>query len=133
MAALSVKYRAIAFDLGGVLLDSEEAHEGAARRAASDFNLSVPQEKWPRVRGGAYEDFFDQLLALPANAGCRLRPMQIVLRAYDYYHEEIRRSARLFEGAIEVLESARAMFASVTVATSSVGPLPVAPGDLCPT
>jgi beta-phosphoglucomutase-like phosphatase (HAD superfamily) len=106
LAASSSNYRAIAFDLGGVLLDSEDAHENAARRTAAHFRLYVPEEQWSRIRGDAYEDFFDEILALPENARYGLKPLQIILRAYAFYHEEARRSARPFEDAIEVLEYA---------------------------
>lgn len=112
-------YRAIAFDLGGVLLDSEGAHENAARRVAEQFGLFVPAQKWPRIRGGAYEDFFEQVLAAPENAGCGVRAMQVVLRAYDVYHEEVQRTARLFPSVIDVLELSRSTFEFVAIATSS--------------
>ena len=114
-----MSYRAIVFDLGGVLLDSEEAHENAARRVAAHFGISVPDEKWPRIRGGAYEGFFNHLLALPENLGCGVSAMQVVLRAYDFYLEEVQRSARLFPNAIDVLEMSRAAFEFVAIATSS--------------
>lgn len=114
-----MKYRAIVFDLAGVLLDSEEAHEVAARRVASLLRLSVPEPWWSRIRGGAYESFFEQVLSLPGNAQCGLRPMQVVLQAYDCYYEEVRRSARLLPGAVDVLELSRASFRFVALATSS--------------
>jgi HAD superfamily hydrolase (TIGR01509 family) len=114
-----VKFRAIAFDLAGVLLDSEKAHESAARRAAAQLDLFVPEQAWLRLRGGAYEDFFAHLTSLPENAHRRLRPMQVVLLAYDIYHDEVQRTARLFDDSIALLEAARARFAYVAVATSS--------------
>lgn len=112
-------YRAIAFDLGGVLLDSEDAHENAARRVAAQFRLVVPDDAWRRIRGGAYEDFFEHALSLPGNADCGARVMQIVLQAYDFYLEEVRRSVRLFPNALDVLELSRSMFSFVAIATSS--------------
>jgi HAD superfamily hydrolase (TIGR01509 family) len=114
-----VIYRAIAFDLGGVLLDSEGAHESAARRVAAQFHLSVPEGAWRRIRGGAYEDFFDFVLSLPANSNCGANARQIVLRAYDCYLEEAERSVRLFPNAVDVLELSRSMFCFVAMATSS--------------
>jgi len=114
-----MSYRAVAFDLGGVLLDSEDAHESAARRVAAHFRLAVPEGAWRRIRGGAYEDFFDHLLSLPANANCGVRAMHIALQAYDFYYEEVRRSGRLFPNAIEVLELSRSTFGLVAIATSS--------------
>jgi HAD superfamily hydrolase (TIGR01509 family) len=114
-----MRYRAIAFDLGGVLLDSEEAHEKAARRVAWHLGLSVPEDKWASIRGGAYEGFFDYVLALPENAGRGLRAVQVVLQAYDFYREEVQRSARLFPNAVDVLELCRATFEFVAIATSS--------------
>jgi len=115
----SMNFRAVAFDLGGVLLDSEEAHENAARRVAAHFGLSVPEGTWPRIRGGAYEGFFDRVLALPENVRCGVRAMEVVLRAYDFYHEEVERSVRLFPNALEVLELSRETFEFVAIATSS--------------
>jgi HAD superfamily hydrolase (TIGR01509 family) len=114
-----LKFRAIAFDLAGVLLDSEKAHEHAARRAAAHLGLVVPEQAWPRLRGGAYEDFFAYLTSLPENAHRALRPMQVVLLACDFYHDEVRRTARLYDDTINLLETARARFAYVAVATSS--------------
>jgi HAD superfamily hydrolase (TIGR01509 family) len=114
-----MKYRAIAFDLGGVLLDSEQAHENAARRVARHFGLSVPEDRWANIRGGAYEGFFDHVLASPENAGHGLRAMRVVLQAYDFYHEEVQRSARLFPNVVDVLELCRATFEFVAIATSS--------------
>jgi beta-phosphoglucomutase-like phosphatase (HAD superfamily) len=118
-ATKSMSYRAIAFDLGGVLLDSEEAHENAARRVAAQFGLFVPDQKWPHIRGGAYEGFFDQVLALPENVRHGVRPMDVVLRAYDFYHEEVQGSACLFPNTVDVLELSRTTFDYVAIATSS--------------
>lgn len=115
----SASYRAIVFDLAGVLLDSERAHETAARKAVERLGLAVPEDSWRRIRGGAYESFFDHILSLPENSGRSLQPTQVVLQAYDFYHDEVRRSARLFDHAIETLEAARAAFAFVAMATSS--------------
>lgn len=114
-----MSYRAIVFDLGGVLLDCEDAHANAVRRVVAQLRLHVDADALRQVRGGAYEDFFDRTLSLPENSGCQARPTQAALQAYDYYYEEVRRSARLFPGAVEVLEAARSMFASVAIATSS--------------
>ena len=114
-----MRYRAIAFDLGGVLLDSEGAHEGAARRAAAHFGLTVPLEVWPRIHGGAYEDFFDQVLSPSESFGDVVKSMQVALCAYDAYHQEIQHSARLFPGAIELLDLSREKFDSLALATSS--------------
>ena len=114
-----MRYRAVVFDLGGVLLDSESAHEAAARRAAAQLGLQVPEQGWPRLRGGAYEDFFDYVLSLPGNSGCAVPPMEVVLLAYDLYHDEVRRSARLFDDALGSLQAARAAFRFVALATSS--------------
>ena len=114
-----MRYRAVVFDLGGVLLDSESAHEAAARRAAAQLGLQVPEQGWPRLRGGAYEDFFDYVLSLPGNSGRAVPPMEIVLLAYSQYHDEVRRSARLFDDALGSLQAARAAFRFVALATSS--------------
>lgn len=114
-----MSYRAIVFDLGGVLLDCEEAHANAVRRVALQLRLHVGADSMRRIRGGAYEDFFDHVLSRPENSACQARSTQAALQAYDYYYEEVRRSARLFPGAMEVLKAARSMFASVGIATSS--------------
>jgi HAD superfamily hydrolase (TIGR01509 family) len=114
-----MSYRAIALDLGGVLLDSEDAHESAARQVAAKHGLHVPSDAWRRIRGGAYENFFDYLLSLAENAGRGVLPFQAVMQAYDCYYEEAHRSSRLFPGALELLQAARRMFAFVAVATSS--------------
>lgn len=115
----SASYRAIVFDLAGVLLDSERAHETAARRVVARLGLAVPEDSWRRIRGAAYESFFDHILSLPDNSSRALQPTQVVLQAYDAYLEEVCQSARLFDHAIETLEAARAAFASVAIATSS--------------
>ena len=112
-------FRAIVFDLAGVLLDSEKAHENAARQAAAQLRLSVPGSAWSRLRGGAYEDFFEHLLSLPENAAAGVRPLQVVLLAYERYHDEVRRAAQLFDDTIAVLQAARERFAFVALATSS--------------
>ena len=114
-----MSYRAIVFDLGGVLLDCEDAHSNAVRRVVAQFRLHVEPDALRKVHGGSYEDFFDRTFSLPENSGCQARPTLAALQAYHYYYEEVRRSARLFPGAVEVLEAARSMFASVAVATSS--------------
>jgi phosphoglycolate phosphatase len=114
-----MSYRAIVFDLGGVLLDCEEAHANAVRRVAVQLRLHLGTDTAQQIRGGAYEDFFDRILSLPENAGCQARPPQAALQAYDYYYDEVRRSARLFPGALEVLEAARTLFPFVAIATSS--------------
>ena len=115
----SARYRAIVFDLAGVLLDSERAHEAAARKAVERLGLAVPEDSWRRIRGGAYESFFEHILSLPENSSRALQPTRVVLQAYDFYLEEVCQSARLFDYAIETLEAARAAFASVALATSS--------------
>ena len=114
-----MRYRAIAFDLGGVLLDSEDAHESGARRVAAHFRLAVPDDAWWRIRGGAYEDFFGYVLSLPANVGRGLGAVQVVLQAYEVYLDEVRRSARLFPQAGDVLSLSRSLFGLVAIATSS--------------
>jgi beta-phosphoglucomutase len=114
-----MRYRAVAFDLGGVLLDSEGAHESAARRVAARFRLAVPEDAWWRIRGGAYEDFFGYVLSLPANVGCGVCAMQVVLQAYEFYYDEVRCSARLFPGIDDVLSLSRSLFGQVAIATSS--------------
>ncbi len=114
-----MSYRAIVFDLAGVLLDCEEAHESAARKLAAQLELEVPDSWWPRIRGGVYESFFEQVLSLPANGARCLRLVQVALQAYEHYYEEVRRSARLLPGAIEILETSRSRFRFVALATSS--------------
>lgn len=119
MSVHAIKYRAIVFDLGGVLLDSEAVHESAARHVASRFRLAVPETTWPRIRGGAYEDFFAHVLSLPANRDACVSALQITIQAYDRYHRDVTTSARLFPFAIDLLELARARFPYVALATSS--------------
>ena len=112
-------YRAIVFDLGGVLLDSEDAHESAARRVVARFGLWVPADRWLQIRGAAYESFFDEVLALPQNAGCSVPAVDASSCAYDCYCEEVLNSARLFPESIRLLELCRSSFEFMAVATSS--------------
>lgn len=111
-------YRAIVFDLGGVLLDSEEAHASAARVAARRFNLAIPAGDWPRIRGASYENFFARFLTANAAAEPGGDTSRVVAFAYDLYFEELRRSARLFPHVIDLLSLARKTFEYVAVATS---------------
>ncbi len=114
-----MSYRAVVLNLGGVLLDCEDAHTNAVRWVVAQLRLHVEADALLQIRGGAYEDFFERILSLPENSGCHTRPAQAALQAYDCYYEEVRRSARLFPGAVEVLETARSMFPCVAIATSS--------------
>lgn len=118
-----VRLSAIVFDLGGVLLDAEEAHANAARLAAQDFSLPVSVAEWECIRGSAYEDFFYRVLASPANIHRRADLHELVARAYDLYLEQVVDSADLIPYALEALKVSRASFEFVAVATSSEGRL----------
>jgi len=111
-------HQAIVFELGGVLLDSQNAIENAARQVATRLRLCVPEETWQSFRGVGYESFFGEVLSLPANKDCAVHISHVVSLAYDSCCEEIGRSARLFPNVPELLQLSRANFGRVAIATS---------------
>jgi beta-phosphoglucomutase len=118
-----MSYLAIAFDLGGVIVDSESMHEHAARIVARAYGLSISEDYWSRVHGASYESFFGCLWPLATDPLQRPRLLSCISESYRWYYRLVKRRATLYNGAIEVLETARTRFQFVALTTSIEWPL----------
>lgn len=116
-------YRAIAFDLVGVILDSEQLHAAAALIAANNAGIRLTQDDYERLHGASFETFFLSLFARESPPGTRGIVQTAVAEAYAEYFMLVKKHAVLYDGAIDALETARALFPAVALTTSIEWPI----------
>lgn len=120
---VNVSYQAIAFDLGGVIIDSELLHEQAARIVANDRGLRISEQDWFRIHGAAYENFFAYLPSIGNDLHNEECVRACIRDAYRWYYRLVKKYAKLYDGAIDVLETARSAYPFVALTTSVEWPL----------
>ena len=104
-------------DLDGTLVDSNGAHARAFARAAAEFGIPVPRDRFDRAIGKGADHVTPDVFgpAFEADHGDAFRD------ALGRHFQEIARSEsfRVFDGADRLVEAARQRGAKVALATSS--------------
>lgn len=116
-------HRAIAFDLVGVILDSEQLHAAAALIAANNAQIRLTRDDYERLHGASFETFFTSLFAREPKAREPGKVAMAVREAYAEYYTLVKKHAALYNGAVDVLETARALFPMVGLTTSMEWPI----------
>lgn len=111
-----MNYRALIFDLDGVLADSEPLHKETKREAYRRFGVEVPERYYLDFRGRTDEDFariVGQELGLTEDQ--RREVLRLKHALFAAREAEIPPVA----GALDFLREARSRFAKLAVATSA--------------
>lgn len=122
--SLQMAYRAITFDLVGVILDSDQLHAAAALIVASNAGIRLTQDDYERLHGTSFETFFASLCARESrNTQSRGEAQATAREAYAEYCALVKKHAKLYDGAIDALMTARTLFSAVALTTSMEWPI----------
>jgi beta-phosphoglucomutase len=125
-AAAAPAFRALLFDLDGVLLDSEPLHKEAKREAFARLGRTVPERHFLDFRGRTDEAFAE---IVGAELGMPPEERAEVLRLKHALFAEGEKDLPPVPGALAFLAAARGRFGKLALATSAIPRLQAAAFD----
>ncbi|WP_433928774.1 HAD family hydrolase [Sorangium cellulosum] len=111
-----VQFRALIFDMDGVIIDTEALHAEAKRLTFERYGIAVPERLYTEFRGRSDLDMVEHVVR--ELAGGALSPAEVVGAKHDVFrtlHEKI----APVEGALEFIRLARRRFERLALATSA--------------
>lgn len=111
------EFRALLFDLDGVLLDSEPLHREAKREAFARLGRTVPERRFLDFRGRTDEAFAE---IVGSELGLTPGERTEVLRLKHALFAEGEKQVPSVPGALAFLAAARGRFAKLALATSAI-------------
>lgn len=114
-----MKFRAVHFDLDGVIADSEHLHQAAEEQTCIDYGLEVDQSVWNgKLKGKTSLDIFSYLIE---NYGDPKKhdPKDLVEHKTKIIIEMYKTKLEPIEGVNEFLTWARQNFEKISLVTSS--------------
>lgn len=117
MEIKSRKFKAIIFDMDGVIVDSEPIHIKAERLICKKYGIKAPFSDWDKFRGWTSIDIFTYLAK---NYGApALDPGRLSAEKTEAYLGLVRKGLKLIPGFLRFLKIARKIYPIVGLATSS--------------
>lgn len=112
------KYQAIIFDMNGVIVDDEPLHLKADIITCKAFNLDVPSEEWPKIKGWKIQEIFTYYIDKYAKQ--KIDIDKIVKYKIKTYLELAKTEVETVTGVIGFVKLARQIFPKVALATSTI-------------
>jgi HAD superfamily hydrolase (TIGR01509 family) len=109
-------FRALIFDLDGVIIDTEPKHKEAKQAAFARFGLDVPEALYDAFRGRSDEDMARHVVREFGPAG--LEWSQVLALKHELFYG-LEHAIEPVPGALEFIRAARARFEKLAVATSA--------------
>ena len=111
------KFKAVIFDMDGVIVDSEPLHVAAEKAACEYFGIDVPDYEWQGFKGMTALDIARNITAKYTND--RINPFTFVDVKTVMYLDVARKKLLPIPGALEFIASARKRFHRLALTTSS--------------
>ncbi len=109
-------FRALIFDLDGVIIDTEPKHKEAKRTAFEKYGLAVPEPLYDDFRGRSDEDMAQHVVKEFGPQG--LAWSEVVDLKHQVF-STLEQEIEPVPGALEFIRNARAKFEKLAVATSA--------------
>ena len=110
------QFRAILFDLDGVIINTEPLHARAKRIAFERYGIPVPDDMYAAFRGRSDKDMVEDVVQLLGPASLE---WEKVLAHKDEMFNALEHEIELISGAAEFIASARNHFAKLALVTSA--------------
>jgi beta-phosphoglucomutase len=111
-----VNFRAIIFDLDGVVIDTEPLHREAKQSAFSEFGLAVPDHLYAEFQGRSDRDMAEYVVG--AYGPASLDFAEVLARKHAIF-ESMEPRLRPVAGALDFIHRARARCEKLALATSA--------------
>lgn len=109
-------FRALIFDLDGVIIDSEALHAEAKRQTFQDYSIPVPDTIYTQAKGTTDFDLFGRISAEYLDS--RIPPLELIEHKDEVY-ARIFPTVQAVPGALDFLPRARAHFPHMALTTSA--------------
>ena len=110
-------FKAIIFDMDGVITDSEPLQMKAERLVCDKFGISVPLEEWKNFKGKTNRDIFSYILKKYSSKP--LPVQQLIDEKRKKYIEISSEKLTLVDGFLDFIEKIRKMVPLIALTTSS--------------
>lgn len=116
-----MKYKAIIFDLDGVVVSTDNCHYEAWKRMADEENIYFDRTINERLRGVSRMESLDIVLEKSEVDYIDEQKLELAERKNRYYKELIAKldNSAILEGAVEFIENAKSLGLKVAIGSSS--------------
>lgn len=114
-----MKYRAVHFDMDGVIANTEPLHISAEQQTCRDFDLSIDPDQWRGFKGRTAEAIFSHLREEYGNPDTPSVPELIDHKTSIFVERAWEEGIEPIEGSIEFIRWVRLNANIVTLVTSS--------------
>lgn len=115
---MTSRYKAIHFDMDGVLANTEPFHVLAEQETCRNFNFDIDPKQWGGFKGRTATDIFAHLIQEYGDPEIH-RPENMIAHKTDVFIESLQGKLQPIEGSMEFLEWARQEHEVVSLVTSS--------------
>lgn len=115
---MSSIYKAMHFDMDGVIANTEPFHIVAEQQTCRDFNFEIDPEQWGGFKGRTANDIFSYLITTYGDPSIH-NPEQLISHKTDVFLEIISNELVAIEGVLEFIEWSRSAHDVVSLVTSS--------------
>lgn len=112
------KYKAIIFDMNGVIVDDEQLHVKADINTVKHFNLRVPLKEWPKFKGWKSQEIFSYLVRKYGDKKIDIAEM-VDYKIKEYFRIS-KYEVKQIADAINFLKFSKKIFPQIALVTSSV-------------
>ncbi|MGC8924230.1 MAG: HAD family hydrolase [Candidatus Micrarchaeia archaeon] len=106
-------FKAVLFDMDGVISDTEPVHESADEKVLNEYGVNV-DERWKGIKGLRQIDVFTKAIEM---YGIKETPEVLVKKKMRYYKEEIHRIT-VFNSVLEVIAKLKGKYMLGLVSSS---------------
>jgi len=112
------KYKAIHFDMDGVIADTEAYHVAAEQQTCIDYGFDIDISQWSGFKGRTAVDIFTHLVNTYGNPLIH-KPEDLIAYKTDVFIESLTNNLNAIDGVLDFLKWARANHANMSLVTSS--------------
>lgn len=111
-------YKALIFDMDGVLVDSESLHAEAEKQTCNEYQIAIPPATWESFKGKTAHDIFSFIVETYGDK-TQHNVAELISYKTNLYLTLAGQKLRLLPGALECLYKARVDFQKLALTTSS--------------